>query len=90
MAPRVQSGVAEEVAREWRGRRLGFGAEGETVWLENGDGGGDSDSFLFYVAIKIPQMPLSKIDGMVNLIFMRRARQRYLIFSACWWHCSAS
>ena len=45
---------------------LGFGAGGETVRLENGDGGGDGDSLCFYVAITIPQIPLSKIDGMVN------------------------
>ena len=33
---------------------LGFGAGGETVWLENGDGGGDGDSLRFYVAITLP------------------------------------
>ena len=46
---------------------LGFGARGETVRLENGDGGGDGDgdSLHFYVAITLPQMPLSEIDGMV-------------------------
>ena len=36
------------------------------VRLENGDGGRDSDSLCFYVAIVIPQIPLSKIDGVVN------------------------
>ena len=36
--------------------------------LEDGDGGGDGDSLRFYVAITVPQMPLSKINGMVNLI----------------------
>ena len=30
-----------------------------------------------------------KIDGMVNLIFTRRAKERHLIFCACWRHCSA-
>ena len=33
---------------------LGFGARGETVRLENGDGGGDGDSLCFYVAITLP------------------------------------
>jgi hypothetical protein len=47
---------------------LGFRAGGETVRLEDGDGGGDSDSLRFYVATTVLQMPLSKIDGMVNLI----------------------
>ena len=43
---------------------LGFGARGETVRVENRDGGGDGDSLRFYVAITLPQMPLSEIDGM--------------------------
>ena len=43
----------------------------------------------FYVAIASPQMPLSKIDGMVNLISARRAKERHLIFGACWRYCSA-
>ena len=34
--------------------------------MEDGDGGKDDDSLRFYVAIIVPQMPLSKIDGMVN------------------------
>lgn len=34
--------------------RLGFRAGGETVRLENGDGGGDGDSLRFYVAITLP------------------------------------
>ena len=34
-------------------------------------------------------MPLSEIDGMVNLISERRAKERNLIFGACWRHCSA-
>ena len=68
---------------------LGFGARGETVWLENGDGGRDSDSLRFYVAITLPQMPLSEIDGVVNLFSARRAKERHLIFGACWWDCSA-
>ena len=67
---------------------LGFGARGETVWLENGDGGGDGDSLHFYVAISLPQMPLSEIDGVVNLFSARRAKERHLIFGACWWDCS--
>ena len=46
---------------------LGFRAGGETVLLENGDRGGDGDSLRFYVAITLSQMPLSKIDGVVNL-----------------------
>ena len=36
----------------------------------------------------IPQIPLSKIDGMVNLNFERRAKERHLIFGACWQDCS--
>jgi len=32
-------------------------------------------------------MPLSKIDGMVNLFSMQRAKERHLIFGACWRHC---
>ena len=57
---------------------LGFGAGGETVRLdrlENGDGGRDDDSLHFYVAITIPQILLSKIDGMVNQFFARRAEE---------------
>jgi hypothetical protein len=46
---------------------LGFRAKGEMVRLGNGDGGGDGDSLHFYVAITLPQMPLSEIDGVVNL-----------------------
>ena len=46
------------------------------VWLENGDGGGDDDSLHFYVAITIPQIPLSKIDGVVNQFSARRAKER--------------
>ena len=68
---------------------LGFGARGETVWLENGDGGGDGYSLHFYVAIKLPQMPLSEIDGMVNLFSSWRAKERHLIFGACLRDCSA-
>ena len=67
---------------------LGFGAVGETVLLENGDGGGDGDYLCFYVAITLPQMPLFEIDGMVNLCFVWRAKERHLIFSACWRDCS--
>ena len=68
---------------------LGFGARGETVWMENEDGGGDGDSLHFYVAITLPQMPLSKIAGVVNLFSMWRAKQRHLIFITCWRDCSA-
>jgi hypothetical protein len=59
------------------------------VRLENGGGGGDGDSLCFYVASTIPQMPLYKMDGLVNLFFVRRAKERHLIFSACWQDCSA-
>ena len=68
---------------------LRFGAGGETMRVENGDGGGDGDSLRFYVAITLPQMPLSEIDGVVNLFFARRAKERHLIFGACWRDCSA-
>ena len=61
---------------------LGFEAGGEMVRLENGDGGGDGDSLCFYVAITLPQMPLYKIDGVVNLFSTRRAKERHLIFGA--------
>ena len=60
------------------------------MWLvrvENGEGGGDNDSLRFYVAITIPQIPLSEIDGMVNQFSARRAKERDLIFGLCWWHC---
>ena len=46
------------------------------VRLENGDGGGDDDSLCFYVAITIPQIPLSEIDGVVNQFSMWRAKER--------------
>jgi hypothetical protein len=39
---------------------------------------------IFYVAITLPQMPLSEIDGVVNLFSARRAKERHLIFDACW------
>ena len=77
-----QRGWLERLEREAMG--LGFGARGETVRLENGDGGGDGDSLHFYVAISLPQMPLSEIDGVVNLFFARRAKERHLISGACW------
>jgi hypothetical protein len=63
---------------------LGFGAGREMVRLENRDGGRDSDSLRFYVAITLPQMPLFKINGVVNLFSTRRAKERHLIFGACW------
>ena len=66
---------------------LEFGAGGETVAAE--DGSRDDDSLHFNLAITVPQMPLSKIDGMVNLISAQRAKERHLIFGACWWHYSA-
>ena len=56
-------------------RGLGFGEGGEMVRLvrlENGDRGGDDDSLCFHVAIKIPQIPLSEIDGVVNQFSVRR------------------
>ena len=68
---------------------LGFGAGGEMVRVENGDGDGDGDSLRFYVAITISQMPLSEINGVLNLFSARRAKERHLIFGACWWDCSA-
>jgi hypothetical protein len=66
---------------------LEFGARGETVRLENGDGGGDGDSLHIYVAITLRQMPLYEIDGVVNLFSARRAKERHLIFSVCWRDC---
>jgi hypothetical protein len=63
---------------------LGFGAVWETVRVENGYGGGDGDSLHFYVAITLPQMPLSEIEGVVNLFSAWRAKERHLIFGACW------
>jgi len=66
---------------------LGFGAGGETVAV--GDGNRDDDALHFNLAITVPQMPLSEIDGVVNLIATRRAKERHLIFAACWRHCSA-
>ena len=73
--------MREGAAREWRGSqaavlmcpardRTGV-AEGARLWsglvqLENGHGGRDDDSLRFYVAITIPQIPLSEIDGVVN------------------------
>ena len=68
---------------------LEFGAGGETVRLENGDGGRGSDSLCFYVAIILPQMPLSEIDGVVNLFSVWRAKERHLFFGACWQDYSA-
>jgi len=34
----------------------------------------------FYVAITLPQMPLSKIDGVVNLFSAWKAKERHRIF----------
>ena len=50
--------------------------------LENGGGGEDGDSLCFYVAITLPQMPLSKIDGMVRVGGTAR-RGAKSIFGAC-------
>ena len=66
---------------------LGFGAGGEMVVAGGRGGSRDGDSLRFYVAITVPQMSLSKIDGMVNLISAQRAKERHLIFGACWRHC---
>jgi hypothetical protein len=68
---------------------LGFGAGGETMQLENRDGGRDGDSLCLYVAIILPQMPLFGINGVVNLFFAWRAKERHPIFGACWRDCSA-
>ena len=46
------------------------------VRLENGLGGGDDDPLRFYVAITILQIPLSKINGVVNQFSVRRAKER--------------
>ena len=54
---------------------LGFGARGETVRLENEDGDGEGDSLHFYVAITLPEMPLSEIDGVVNLFSAWRVKE---------------
>jgi hypothetical protein len=63
---------------------VGFRAGGEMVQLENGDGGRDDDTLRFNVAITLPQMPLSEIDGVVNLFSAWRVKERYLISGACW------
>ena len=91
MAPRVRRWLAEGAAGEWRGRPWGSDLEREERqwWLDDGDGGGDGDSLRFYVAITVPQMPLSKINGMVILISERRTKERHLIFGSCWRDCSA-
>ena len=54
---------------------LGFEARGEMVRLENRDEGGDGDSLSFYLAITLPQMPLSKIDSVVNLFSTQRVKR---------------
>jgi hypothetical protein len=56
----------------------------QMVQLENGDGGEDDDSLCLYVAITIPQIPLFKINGVVNQFSTRRAKERDLIFGLCW------
>jgi hypothetical protein len=96
---RLESGEGVELLCRWRleseagwqrgrleSREGGHGSRsgGEMVQLENGDRGGDGDSLRFYVAITLPQMPLAEIDGVVNLIFAWRAKERHLIFGACW------
>ena len=45
------------------------------VRLENGDGGGDDISLRFYVAITIPQIPLSEINGVVNQFFREEGKR---------------
>ena len=83
--------MREGAAREWRGSRAAVPmaprirskvTEGR---LENGDGGGDGNSLRFYVAITLPQMPLSEIDGVVNLFSAWREKETHLIFGTCWW-----
>ena len=76
--------MKEGATGEWRGRSWDLDLE-----QENGDGGGDGDSLRFYVASTIPQMPFSEIDGVVNLFSARRAKERHLIFNACWRDCLA-
>jgi hypothetical protein len=71
----LESGVGGHGTRIWSWRRDG---------LENGDGGRDGDYLRFYVAIILPQMPLSKIDGIVNLFSERRPKERHQIFGVCW------
>ena len=61
---------------------LGFGARGETMRLEKGDGGRDDDSLRFYVSITLPQMSLYETNGVVNLFFARRTKERHQIFGA--------
>jgi hypothetical protein len=48
----------------------------QMVQLENGDGGKDNDSLCLYVAITILQIPLFKINGVVNQFSTRRAKER--------------
>ena len=45
------------------------------VWLENGDGGRDDDSLHFYVAITIPQIPLSENRWHGKLIFHEEGKR---------------
>jgi hypothetical protein len=71
------------------------GGHGTRIWswrrdgLKNGDGGRDGDCLRFYVAIILPKMPLSKIDGVVNLFSARRPKERHQIFGVCWRDCLA-
>ena len=71
----------------WRVERkamgLGFGVGEKTVAARGWRWRQRRDSLRFYVAITVSQMPLSKIDGMVNLISTRRAKERHLIFGDC-------
>ena len=83
---RLESGEGVELLCRWR---LGSRAGWQRGWLENGDGGRDGDSLCFYVAITLPQMPLSEIDNVVNLFSAQRAKERHLILGTCWWDCSA-
>ena len=73
--------------------------------VENGDGGRDGDSLCCYVAITLPQMPLSQIDGVVSLFFHAEGKRgtsnfwcmlvgllgavANQIFRTCWQDCSS-
>ena len=73
----LESGEGGHGTRIWSWRRDSAAGEWRWRWRRN--------SLCFYVAITLPQMPLSKNDGVVNLFSVRRAKERHLIFGACWW-----
>jgi hypothetical protein len=73
----LESGEEGHGARIWSGRRDGGGWRME-MEVET------ATPCAFFVAITVPQMPLSKIDGMVNLSSERRANERHLTFGMCW------